>query len=142
MRQTTLTPHAVTLGGGCPEIRDDSLHASREWSLPSLFERQVRRSAGAIAVEFEQASLTYEALNSRANRLAHHLIDAGIGPEDIVAVALPRSLDLIVAVLGILKSGAAYLPLDLQYPADRLGFMIDDANPKCILAGSAKAPLA
>jgi amino acid adenylation domain-containing protein/FkbH-like protein len=141
MRQTTLTSQAAAFSEGCREIQDDSLHASGEWSLSSLFERQVRRNPGAIALEFEQASLTYAALNSRVNRLARSLMDSGIGPEDIIAVALPRSLDLIVALLGILKSGAAYLPLDSQYPSDRLAFMIDDARPKRIVTSSAIAPL-
>jgi nonribosomal peptide synthetase DhbF len=78
---------------------------------------------------FEQTSLTYAALNQRANQLAHLLIAEGCGPESIVALALPRSLEMVVALLGILKAGAAYLPLDPDYPAERLAFMLEDARP-------------
>ncbi|HTD29803.1 MAG TPA: amino acid adenylation domain-containing protein, partial [Xanthomonadaceae bacterium] len=95
----------------------------------------------ATALVFEGDSLTYAQLNARANRLAHHLIAMGIGPEQIVAVALPRSIDLVVALLAVLKSGAAYLPLDLDYPADRLAFMIEDARPMCLLSTASAAHL-
>ena len=83
----------------------------------------------ATALLFEDRSLSYGALNAQANRIAHALIARDIGPEDVVALALPRSLDMIVALLGILKSGAAYLPLDPEYPAERLNLMIGDAGP-------------
>jgi amino acid adenylation domain-containing protein/non-ribosomal peptide synthase protein (TIGR01720 family) len=104
-----------------------------ETSLPALFEQQVRRSAEATALVYEEQSLSYGALNERANRLAHLLIGRGVGPEDLVAIALPRSLEMIVALLGILKAGAAYLPLDPDYPAERLTFMLADAQPKLLL---------
>jgi len=104
-----------------------------ETSLPALFEQQVRRSAEATALVYEEQSLSYGALNERANRLAHLLIGRGVGPEDLVAIALPRSLEMIVALLGILKAGAAYLPLDPDYPAERLAFMLADAQPKLLL---------
>ena len=72
-------------------------------------------------------------LNARANQLAHHLIAQGVGPERIVALALPRSVDLVVALLAVLKTGAAYLPIDPNYPADRVAYMLDDARPVCLL---------
>ncbi|MFC5743027.1 AMP-binding protein, partial [Dyella tabacisoli] len=81
--------------------------------FPLLFEQQVSRAPDAVAAVFEQESLTYAELNARANRLARALVAQGIGPEQAVAVALPRSLDMLVALLAVLKSGAAYLPLDL-----------------------------
>ncbi|MGW2619583.1 amino acid adenylation domain-containing protein [Streptomyces sp. NPDC001500] len=92
----------------------------------ALIERQARERPEAIAVEFGDETLTYRALNERANRLAHHLRSLGIRPETMVGLCLERGLDMIVALLGILKSGGAYVPLDTQYPAERLAFMIED----------------
>ncbi|MFC5743023.1 non-ribosomal peptide synthetase [Dyella tabacisoli] len=105
-------------------------------SFPVLFEQQVSRAPDAVAAMFEQECLTYAELNARANRLARALVAQGIGPEQAVAVALPRSLDMLVALLAVLKSGAAYLPLDLDYPAERLAYMLDDAQPALVLARS------
>ena len=85
-------------------------------TLPELFEAQVARSPEAVALVFEESKLSYAELNVRANRLAHLLISQGIGPEQLVAVALPRSFDMVTSLLGILKTGAAYLPLDPDYP--------------------------
>ncbi|HEV2680044.1 MAG TPA: condensation domain-containing protein, partial [Rhodanobacter sp.] len=100
-----------------------------EATLPALFEAQVARSPAAIAAIFEDQRLDFEQLNQRANRLAHLLIAEGAGPGMVVAIALPHSLDLIVALLAVLKAGAAYLPLDLEYPAERLAMTLDDAQP-------------
>ena len=102
-------------------------------TLPALFEAQVERSPEAIALVFEERTLSYAELNAQANRLAHLLIGRGIGPEDLVALALPRSTEMIVALLGILKAGAAYLPLDPDYPVERLAHMLRDAQPACVL---------
>ncbi|WP_068925909.1 amino acid adenylation domain-containing protein [Planobispora rosea] len=98
-------------------------------TLPDLFEAQVRRTPDATAVE----DLTYAELNARANRLAHKLIAHGARPESVVALSLPRSADLVVALLAVVKAGAAYLPLDPTYPADRLHYMIADAGPVCVV---------
>ena len=102
-------------------------------TVPELFERQAERTPDASALIFEEEKLTYAELNRRANRLAHYLRSEGIGTEHIVALAMPRSTEMIVAMLGILKSGAAYLPLDSEYPKDRLRFMIGDAAPRLLL---------
>jgi amino acid adenylation domain-containing protein len=110
-----------------------------EATLPELFEQQVRKTPDAVALVFEDTTLTYAELNARANRLAHHLIADGIGPEQIVAIALPRSLDMVVALLGVLKSGAAYLPLDPEYPAERLAFMVEDARPVRLVTSTGTA---
>ncbi len=101
-------------------------------AIAELFEMQVERSPHAIAVVSEETSLSYRLLNARANRLAHILINRGIGPEDLVALAVPRSADLVVALLAIQKTGAAYLPLDPDYPAERLARMLGDADPVAI----------
>ncbi|MFI8194541.1 amino acid adenylation domain-containing protein [Streptomyces sp. NPDC085946] len=103
--------------------------------LPALFEAQAARTPDAPAVVAEDLTLSYAELNARANRLAHLLISRGIGPEQTVALAFPRSADLIVAVLATLKAGAAYLPLDVGYPAERLAFMLGDARPSLLLTG-------
>ena len=102
-------------------------------TLPALLEAQVERSPEAIALVFEESTLSYAELNAQANRLAHLLIGRGIGPENLVALALPRSIEMIVALLGILKAGAAYLPLDPEYPVERLSYMLRDAQPACVL---------
>ncbi|MEU3054382.1 amino acid adenylation domain-containing protein [Streptomyces griseus] len=102
-------------------------------TLPALFQAQAARTPGATAVVFGDTVLSYQELNVRANRLAHHLIDDGVGPEDVVALALPRSIDLIVAMLGVVKAGAAYLPIDADYPVERVRFMIEDAKPSCVV---------
>ncbi|NUR92557.1 MAG: amino acid adenylation domain-containing protein, partial [Nonomuraea sp.] len=98
-------------------------------TLPGLFEAQARRTPGARAV----GSWTYAELNARANRLAHKLIAHGARPGAIVALSLPRSPDLVAALLAVLKSGAAYLPLDPSYPAGRVDHMIADAGPVCLV---------
>ncbi|HEX7817151.1 amino acid adenylation domain-containing protein, partial [Dyella sp.] len=107
--------------------------------FPTLFERQALHQPQALAIGYEGTSLSYGELEQRANRLAHVLIAEGIGPEQIVGLAMPRSPELIVALLGILKAGAAYLPLDPAYPADRLAFMLADAQPRLIVSTQALA---
>ena len=126
--------------GRSPRDWNDTAHPGPESTLPELFEAQVTRSPEATALLFEDRALIYAALNARANQLAHHLIARGIGPESLVAVALPRSLEMVPALLGILKAGAAYLPLDLDYPAERLAFMLADARPACLLTTRESAP--
>ncbi|UOY87053.1 amino acid adenylation domain-containing protein [Bacillus glycinifermentans] len=107
-----------------------------EASLPALFEKQAAEKPEAIAVVFEDGVLTYGELNKRANRLARLLIAKGIGPEQFAALALPRSLDMVVGLLAVLKAGAAYVPLDPDYPADRIAFMLTDSRPACIITNS------
>jgi amino acid adenylation domain-containing protein len=93
-----------------------------------LFEDQVRRSAEAAALEFEGQKLTYGELNRRANRLAHYLRKAGVGPEARVGLCMKRSLEMVIGLLGILKAGGAYVALDPHYPAERLKFMVEDSS--------------
>ncbi|GAA1964913.1 hypothetical protein GCM10009738_45710 [Kitasatospora viridis] len=113
---------------------NDTRRAVPAVSLPDLVEAQVARTPAAPAVADDHESLCYAELNDRANRLAHSLIARGIGPERIVAVALPRSVELVVALLAVLKAGAAYLPIDLGYPDARIGYLLDDAAPGAVLA--------
>ncbi|KAK1184567.1 amino acid adenylation domain-containing protein, partial [Streptomyces sp. NBS 14/10] len=101
--------------------------------LPELFEAQVKRTPDAVAVVFEGQEVTYADLNARANRLARYLIAQGAGPERLVAVALPRSAELVVTLLAILKAGAGYLPIDPDYPADRIHYMLQDAAPTLLV---------
>ncbi|MFI9100862.1 amino acid adenylation domain-containing protein [Streptomyces fildesensis] len=107
--------------------------------LDSAFADRARRTPEAPALTFEGTTLTYRELNERANRLAHHLIARGAGPERHVAVALPRSAELIVALLAVLKSGAAYVPMDPDAPADRLAFMLGDAQPELLVTTAESA---
>ncbi|MFJ2768447.1 non-ribosomal peptide synthase/polyketide synthase [Streptomyces sp. NPDC087300] len=102
-------------------------------TLIAAFEEQVRRTPDATALVFEGETLSYGELNGRANRLAHHLIARGAGPEQLVALRLPRSFDLLTAVYGVLKTGAAYLPLDPDLPAERVAYMLDDAGPLLLI---------
>jgi len=101
-----------------------------------LFEQQVARTPNGVALVFENESLTYRELNLKANRLAHHLQDLGVGPGVIVGIHLARSPDMIVGLLAILKSGGTYLPLDAVYPPDRLAYMLEDSCAAFVLTQS------
>ena len=101
--------------------------------IHKLFERQVDRSPDAVALVFEDQTLTYRSLNERANRLANTLRRRGVGPEVMVGLCIHRSLEMVVGILGILKAGGAYLPLDPEYPKQRLAFMLEDADVRVIL---------
>ncbi|KAA6214827.1 non-ribosomal peptide synthetase [Streptomyces albofaciens JCM 4342] len=118
---------------------NDTAHHVPAAKLPELFQAQVARTPDAVAVVHDREQLSYAELNARANRLAHHLIGRGVGPERIVALALPRSVDLVVAILAVLKTGAAYLPVDPDYPADRITYMLGDARPVLVLSDAATA---
>ena len=101
--------------------------------LHALFEEQVPLRPDAVAVEFEGACLTYAGLEARANQLARALRPLGAGPGTVVGVHLPRSLEMVVGLLGVLKAGAAYLPLDASFPRERLAAMIEDGRPAALL---------
>ena len=99
-----------------------------------LFEAQVARTPDAIALRFEEQSLSYAELNRRANRLAHHLIALGVGPDVRVAICAERSLEMVIALYAILKAGGAYVPLDPAYPRERLAYQMEDSAAPLLLA--------
>ncbi len=103
------------------------------YGLHEMFERAVEQAADAVAVLYEEERLSFAALNSRANQLARHLRELGVGPEVRVGVMLERSLEMVVALLAVLKAGAAYVPLDPSYPAERLEWMLEDARVEAVL---------
>ncbi|MFD7574690.1 amino acid adenylation domain-containing protein, partial [Streptomyces sp. NPDC059810] len=104
-----------------------------ELSWPAAFEAQVRRSPDAVALVCEDRELTYAALDDAADRLARLLRSRGVGAEDVVGVALPRSPELVVALLAVMKAGAAYLPLDADHPQDRIAYMLSDAGARTVV---------
>ncbi|MBD1865072.1 MULTISPECIES: AMP-binding protein [Trichocoleus] len=98
-------------------------------TVTAIFESQVQRTPDGVAVVHHDQQLTYRELNAHANQLARYLSARGIGAGQLVAIALERSLDLITAILGVLKAGAAYIPLDSTLPKDRIISILSDANP-------------
>ncbi len=98
-----------------------------------IFEAQVEKTPDSVAVVFEGQRLTYGELNQRANQLAHYLQSLGVGPESLVGIAVERSIEMIVGLYGILKAGGAYVPLEPAYPADRVAYMMEDANVPVLL---------
>ncbi|WP_157108499.1 non-ribosomal peptide synthetase, partial [Aldersonia kunmingensis] len=107
-----------------------------ESTLVALFDAAVARHPESLALRFGEVGLSYRELDERVNRLSRVLIDAGVGPESLVAVALPRSIDLVVALLATVKAGGGYLPVDPTYPADRIAYMLTDAAPVCVVTTS------
>ena len=119
---------------------NDTARALPPATLPALFAAQALRTPEAVAVVFEGETLSYGALERRANQLAHRLRKLGAGPESVVGLFLERSLEMIVGLLGILKAGAAYLPLDPDYPQERLAFMLADSSTRLLVTSSALRP--
>jgi amino acid adenylation domain-containing protein len=112
-----------------------------ELCIHEPFEARAELQPDAVAVEMDGASLTYRELDERANRLAHALRDRGARPGAFVAICLDRSLDLVVALLAVAKSGAAYVPLDPSYPPERLAFLIADAGARLVVTEERRASL-
>ncbi len=100
----------------------------KEACIHQLFEAQVEKNPDALAAEFRGEQLTYRELNARANQVAHYLRKQGVGPEVLVGISVERSLDMLAAIFGVLKAGGGYVPLDPNYPRDRIAFMVDDAK--------------
>ncbi|MET8626205.1 amino acid adenylation domain-containing protein, partial [Kitasatospora sp. NPDC004669] len=113
--------------------------ATDRTTLTELFQARAARTPEATAVVCRDRRMPFAELNARANRLARVLVGRGVGAEDVVALALPRSVDLVVALLAVLKTGAAYLPVDPTWPAERIGYMLADARPVLALAAEGTA---
>ncbi|WP_035373166.1 non-ribosomal peptide synthetase [Pseudoduganella violaceinigra] len=111
--------------------RANPAHAS---TISQLFEQRAERHPGSLALTCGGSSMSYGELNQRANQLGHQLRALGVGPDVLVGVCAERSLEMVVALLGVLKAGGAYLPLDPAYPAERLAHMLSDAQPAVLLA--------
>jgi amino acid adenylation domain-containing protein len=116
-----------------PRKKHTDIAVVNRFCIHDVFEQQVERSLHRTALCFDEESLSYDELNRRANQLANYLISRGAGPERLVGVCIERSIDLVVALLGILKSGAAYVPLDPSYPPDRLSLISKDAELTLVL---------
>ncbi|CAN2534219.1 Gramicidin+S+synthase+2 [Methylocapsa aurea] len=115
------------------EWNDTAADHSYDLLLHERFEAQAARAPEVVALVYEGVQLSYGALNERANQLAHHLRTLGVGPDVIVGLCVERSFEMIVALLGVLKAGGAYLPIDPDYPRDRIAYMIADAAPALVL---------
>ncbi|OQR64135.1 non-ribosomal peptide synthetase [Streptomyces maremycinicus] len=119
---------------------NDTAHDVPALTWPRMFADQVAARPHEVALVHEDVRLTYAELDARAARLAHALVARGAGPESVVALAVPRSADMIVAEVAVLKAGAAYLPVDTDYPADRIAYMLDDARPVCLVTTAEVLP--
>ncbi|RDL16574.1 non-ribosomal peptide synthase/polyketide synthase [Pseudomonas jessenii] len=133
--------------GNLQRLSNEQWQAAQAWSaepahshqtalLPELISRHAQQQPQAIALQCAGMSLSYGELEQRANRLANCLIEHGAGPEVVIGVALPRSLEMVVSFLAVLKSGAAYVPLDIEYPPERLAYMIEDSGMALLLTQS------
>lgn len=114
-------------------------HYPADKTLVDLLEAQVARTPDRVAVVHNSETITYRALNSRANQLAHCLRKRGVTEETLVPLCIERSIDMIVGILGILKAGAAYVPIDPDYPTDRIAYMLADTSARLVVADAASA---
>jgi len=115
------------------EWNETAVEYRRESVLHELFQAQAARTPKATALVYNDERLSYEELNERANQLAHYLRASGVGPEILVGICLERSLEMVIGLLGILKAGAAYVPLEPSYPQERLSLMIEEAGIRLVL---------
>lgn len=122
------------------EWNDTTRDCPRDRCVHELFEGQVERTPEALAIIFEDQQLTYKELNDRANQLANYLKNAGVEPEGLVGICFERSVEMVVALLGILKAGGVYVPLDPSYPKERLRFMLEDTRAEIVLTDESLHP--
>ncbi|WP_144716282.1 condensation domain-containing protein [Flavobacterium anhuiense] len=117
-------------------FNDTTVGYPKDKTLMDLFEEQVQRTPDAVAVVYDGEELSYRELNERSNQLGRYLRDQGVQADTLVGICLERSLEMLVGILGILKSGAAYVPIDPDYPQDRISYMVGDAGMKQVLSSS------
>ncbi|MFC0106253.1 amino acid adenylation domain-containing protein [Kibdelosporangium aridum] len=138
----TMTERPDRRIGTLPALSDSDVKLLETWHGPQtgvarhvldFFDEHVRHTPDHVSLVFGDSQLTYAELDARANQLAHKLIGHGVGAESLVAVCLPRGMDLVVALLAVWKAGGAYVPLDPGYPADRLAFMLDDTGASVVI---------
>ncbi|MDY7008074.1 MAG: amino acid adenylation domain-containing protein [Cyanobacteriota bacterium] len=115
------------------EWNDTAVNYPQDKCIHQLFEEQVEKTPDAVAVVFEGQELTYQELNCRGNQLAHYLQTLGVGPEVLVGICVERSLEMMVGLLGILKTGGAYVPIDPGYPTERIAYMLEDSAVSVLL---------
>ena len=115
------------------EFNDTHVDYPKDKTVVELFEEQVEKTPDDIAVVFEEESLTYKELNEKANMLADHLRGLGVRADDHVAIMSEKSIEMIVGILGIIKSGGAYIPLDPTQPKGRINYILEDCHPKALL---------
>ncbi|KNY24966.1 non-ribosomal peptide synthetase [Pseudobacteroides cellulosolvens] len=115
------------------EFNDTKRHYPKNTTIDKLFTEQVNRTPESIALVFGKKKMTYREMEDRANSLARTLRERGIGRDDIVGIMAERSLTMMIGIFGVLKAGGAYLPIDPQYPKERIGYMLEDSNAKMLL---------
>src|SRR5262249_54992289 len=115
------------------EWNDTAREYPQDRCIQELFEEQAKRTPDAPAIVFEGQTLTYRELNQRANQLAHHLRELGVGPDVLVGICVERSIEMVVGLLGILKAGGAYVPLDPKHPIDRKALLIEETGVETLL---------
>ncbi len=115
------------------EFNATEMDYPKDKTISQLFEEQVEKTPNKIAIVFENKKLTYKELNEKANQLANHLRRNGTKPNDIVGIMLPRSLELLISIIGVLKSGACYIPIDPTYPEKRIKYMLDNSESKILI---------
>ena len=125
---------------GDPDDTADDRNIQPLSCIHQLFEVQVQKTPDAVAVAFGTQTLTYRQLNRKANQLAHHLQDRGVGPETLVGLCVERSLDMVIGLLGILKAGGAYVPIDPTYPRDRITYILEDTQIALLLTQQTVLP--
>ncbi|MEI6602687.1 MAG: amino acid adenylation domain-containing protein [Clostridia bacterium] len=123
------------------EFNDTLVHFPRSKTIHQLFEEQVKKTPDRIALVFENTEVTYTELNQKANQLAYYLREKGVNPDTIVGIMMQRTPEMIVGILGILKSGGCYLPIDPDYPEDRTKYMLEDSKTKYLLVHDETADL-
>ncbi|HLZ86961.1 MAG TPA: condensation domain-containing protein, partial [Puia sp.] len=119
------------------EFNDTRTDYPQDKTVVDLFEEQAKQTPAAVAVVYEDRSLTYRELDEQSNRLGHYLRKRGVGAETLVPICVERSVEMIVGILGILKAGGAYVPVDADYPAERIGYMLSDTGAKLVVSSRA-----